>query len=266
MITRRDIIDAIEQVAPRRLQEDYDNTGLQCGRVDVECTGVLLCVDVTAGIVAEARLRGCNLIVTHHPLLFHGIKQVTGQGRVQEALVAAIRNDVAVYSCHTAIDNAPDGISHVMARRLRLTGVAVLERHHDNVMREVGSGVIGTLPEPLTPAGFVALVKRTFGSPVARCSDPAALPGGTIVRVALCGGAGAFLIDEAVARGADAYLTSDTKFNLFLDHAGEIFLVDIGHHESEECAKDIFYHVITKKFPNFAVYYSQTEENPIKYL
>lgn len=267
MITRRAITDAIEQAAPRRLQEDYDNTGLQCGTLDDACTGVLLCVDVTADIVAEACRRGCNLIVSHHPLLFHAIKQVTGQGRVQAALVAAIKNDVAIYSCHTAVDNAPQGISHVMARRLGLSGVAVLESRSDSELGDVGSGVIGTLPEALTPAGFVALVKRAFGTPVARCSNPARLPHGkTISRVGLCGGAGAFLIDEAVARHADAYLTSDTKFNIFLDHAREIFLVDIGHHESEECAKEIFYHIITKKFPNFAVYYSQTEENPIKYL
>lgn len=266
-VTNRDIIDAIEDMAPCRLQEDYDNTGLQCGVLDVPCTGVLLCVDVTAGIVDEACEKGCNLIVTHHPLLFKAVRCIDGEGRVQSALVAAVRKNVTVYSCHTAVDNAPGGISHMMARLLGLTGVRILEDREDHELGAVGSGVIGDLPQPVTPACFVESVKTVFGSPVARCSDPEALPRGKMIRrVGLCGGAGAFLLDRAASMGADAYLTSDTKYNCFLDCARDIFLVDIGHYESEKCAKEIFYHVITKKFPNFAVYKSNIEQNPIKYL
>ena len=267
VITNRDIIDAVECIAPRRLQEDYDNTGLQCGVIDTPCTGVLLCVDVTADIIDEACRLGCNLVITHHPLLFKAVKRIDGEGRVQAALVAAIKRDVAVYSCHTAIDNAPSGISHVMASRLGVDNVRVLESRDDHELGAVGSGVIGDLPEAVTPARFVSMVKEVFGSPVARCSDPEALSHGKMIRrVGMCGGAGAFLIDDAIAGGADAYLTSDTRYNLFLDCARDIFLVDIGHYESEECAKEIFYHVITKKFPNFAVYKSIIEQNPIKYL
>lgn len=267
-ITNRDIIQAIEQAAPRRLQENYDNTGLQCGYPDAMCTGVLLCVDVTPAIVAEAIERGCNLIISHHPLLFHAVKSITARGRVQQALVAAIKHDVTVYSCHTAVDNAPGGISHVMSRMLGLTDVSTLEdRQTDASLGTVGSGAIGTLPSPVTPLEFVKLVKATFGSPVARCSDPAALePGRRISRVALCGGAGSFLLDRAKALRADAFVSSDSKFNCFLDYADSLLLVDIGHFESENCSKEIFYHAITKKFPNFAVYYSQVEQNPIKYL
>jgi len=267
ILTNRDIIDTIEQVAPRRLQEDYDNTGLQCGSLDRICSGVLLCVDLTADIVDEACRHGCSLIVTHHPLLFKPIRQVTGEGRVQSALVAAVKADITVYSCHTAVDNAPNGISHVMASKLGLVSCFVLENRTDSQLGSVGSGVVGMLPSPVAPAEFVALVKQTFGSPVARCSDPARLAEAHMIRrVALCGGAGSFLIERAVEVGADAFLTSDTKFNCFLDCASDIFLVDIGHFESEECSKEIFHHVITKKFPNFAVYYSKIEENPIKYL
>lgn len=263
-----DIINAIECLAPPRLQESFDNTGLQCGDIATPCTGALLCVDLTPGIVDEAIRRDCNLIVTHHPLLFHAIKRVGGRGRVQQALVKAIKADIAVYSCHTAVDNAPGGISHAMAQRLGLTDVKVLDTHPDSDMGIVGCGVTGLLPSPLTHMQFVELVKSTFNSPIARCSDPTAEPQGLspIRRVALCGGAGSFLIENAIDAAADAFLTSDCKFNTFLDYATDIFLVDIGHYESEECAKDIFYHAITKKFPNFAVKYSQTEQNPIKYL
>lgn len=265
--TCRDIIDTIEAAAPRRLQEGFDNTGLQCGRLDRPCTGVLLCVDLTDVIVHEAIDRGCNLIITHHPLLFHAIKSVTGEGRVQRALVEAVRHDITVYSCHTSIDNAPAGISHRMGAMLGLTGISTLEDKTDRDLGPIGSGIIGTLPEPLTPLQLVEKVKATFGSPVARCSDPDKLGEGMMIeRVALCGGAGSFLIDRAEELGADAFITSDTKFNVFLDCAAEIFLVDIGHFESEECAKGIFYHIITKKFPTFAVYKSEIERNPIIYL
>lgn len=266
-ITIRDIVNAIEEVAPRRLQESFDNTGLQCGTLDRFCTGVLLCVDLTYDIVMEAKERGCNLIITHHPLLFHAIKRVDGEGRVQEALVAAIVNDITVYSCHTAIDNAPEGISYMMAHKLGLGNLSVLEERHDDTLGAVGSGVIGELPEPMSRREFVEHVKKTFGSPVTRCSDPhTGRDTEPVSLVALCGGAGGFLLDKAVEMGVDAYVTSDCKYNQFLDYAYELFLVDIGHYESEECAKEIFYHIITKKFPNFAVYNSQVEQNPIKYL
>lgn len=267
IVTARDVVNAIEEVAPRRLQESFDNTGLQCGTLDRFCTGVLLCVDLTYDIVMEAKERGCNLIITHHPLLFHAIKRVDGEGRVQEALVAAIVNDITVYSCHTAIDNAPGGISHMMALKLGLKDLSVLDDRHDETLGAVGSGILGVLPEPMSRQDFVAHVKKTFNSPVARCSDPdTGRDTETVTLVALCGGAGSFLLDKAVEMGADAYVTSDCKYYLFLDYAYELFLVDIGHYESEECAKEIFYHIITKKFPNFAVYYSQVEQNPIKYI
>lgn len=268
MVTNRQVIEAVESVAPRRLQEDYDNTGLQCGTPDARCTGVLLCVDLTRMIVDEAVARGCNLIITHHPLLFRAVKSINGVGRVQSALVAAIKNDVTVYSCHTAVDNSPEGISHVMARKLGLVDVSVLEARSDNEFGTVGSGVMGSFPAGgITPREFVTLVKEVFHSPVARCSDPSLLPDDFLIeRVGLCGGAGSFLIEPAIMLGAQAFLTSDSKFNCFVDYASDVFLVDIGHYESEECAKEIFYHAITKKIPNFAVYYSNVEQNPIKYM
>ncbi len=265
-ITKSDIIEALEQIAPPRLQEGFDNTGLQCGNLSGVCTGVLLCVDATADIVTEAVERGCNLVISHHPLLFKPIKCVNGEGRVQAALVNAVKNDITIYSCHTSIDNAPAGISHIMARRLGLKDVKILENKKDPELGNVGSGVIGKLDHAVTPLQLVDLVKKSFHSPVVRCSDPAAMDGRTIERVGLCGGAGAFLLDRAKELGADAFITSDTKYNLFLDCVPSIFLIDIGHYESEECSKDIFYHVIKKKFPNFAVYYSKIERNPINYL
>ncbi|MDE6085082.1 MAG: Nif3-like dinuclear metal center hexameric protein, partial [Muribaculaceae bacterium] len=258
-ITKAEIIKTLEQVAPPRLQEGFDNTGLQCGTLSDACTGVVLCIDATAQIVNEAIERGCNLIITHHPLLFKPVKRITGEGRVQAALVKAIRNNITIYSSHTSLDNAPGGISHVMARKLDMHDVTVLEDKYDENLGPVGSGVIGFLPEALTPMQLIERVKKAFGSPIVRCSDPMVLACQSIQRVALCGGAGSFLMDRAIELGAQAFITSDSKFNLFLDCLPLIFLIDIGHYESEECAKEIFYHVIKEKFPNFAIYNSQVE-------
>lgn len=258
-----DIIKTLEDVAPRRWQESFDNTGLQLGDPDRACTGVLLCVDPSPQIVAEAVEKNCNLIVSHHPLLFHGIKSITGPGRVEQTVIEAIRSDISIYSCHTSIDNAPTiGVSQAMARMLKLTDVVPLE---EKGLDKIGCGVIGNLPNPMSPRELAAYVKQTFGSPIARCSDPDAASR-DIQSVALCGGAGSFLIPEAIKRGAQAFITSDCKHNLFLDHLKSIFLVDIGHYESEQCTKQIFYQIITEKFPNFAVYYSILDKNPINYL
>lgn len=257
-----DIIDTVEAYAPLSLQESYDNCGLQAGDPTLGCTGVLLCVDMSPDIVAEAVSRGCNLVISHHPIIFRGLKHLTGSTLNERTVMAAIKADVALYSCHTAIDSAPGGVSAELARRLGLTDITVLDQRPD--CPGAGLGAVGDLPSPLTPAALVALVKETCGSPVARCT--AAPADKAIRRVALCGGSGSSLIDKAIAAGADAYVTSDTTYHTFVERADDIFIVDIGHFESEQCTKSLFYRIITEKFPNFAVNYSETEKNPIVYL
>lgn len=258
-----DITNAIESLAPLRLQEDWDNSGYQIGNPGDECSGVLLCVDVTPAIIKEAVAKKCNLIISHHPLLFRGVKQITGRNRVERTIVEAILNNITVYSSHTAVDNAPQGVSWAMAEMLGLTNCRPLVpiRGEENA----GCGVVGDLTSPLSPEELVKRVKTAFGSPVARCSD---IPRGQekISTVALCGGAGAEFITSAIAMGAQAYITSDTKLNYFLDYVDDIFLIDIGHYESEKCTKHIFYHLLSEKFPNFALFISESEKNPINYL
>lgn len=258
-----DVIKIIEEAFPPRYQEDYDNTGLQVGTTIRPCTGVLFCVDVTPDIIAEADHKGCNLIISHHPLIFNAVKSITSMSRIDISLYKAIKNDIAVYSCHTSVDNAPGiGVSWKMAQMLGLKDIEPLETRGED---GIGSGVVGNLPEPMTRAELVAHVKATFGSPVARCS--ALTPDrGKISRLALCGGAGSFLIPKAMQCQAQAFVASDCKHNNFLDYAQSIFLIDIGHFESEECTKQIFYQIIREKIPNFALYYSELEKNPIIYL
>ena len=255
------IIGRLEEFAPTSLQESYDNCGLLIGNRSTVCSGALLTVDVTPDVVAEAAATGCNLIIAHHPLIFRGLKRLTGDTIVERTVIEALRSDIAVYACHTCLDNASGGVSDLMARKLGLSDIRILDpRPADST---TGCGAIGDLSSPLTVTELIDRVKESFGSPIVRCSDP---PQEKISRVAMCGGSGAFLIPAAIARGAQAFITSDTKYHDFVDHSSDIFLIDIGHHESENCTKEIFYHVITKFFPNFAVRYAQSDINPIKYL
>lgn len=259
-----DIIGAIESIAPVSLQEPWDNTGLLVGVANPErqCTGVMLCVDVTPQVVAEATMRGCNLIISHHPLIFKGLKHINGEGRVEESVIMAIRSDIDIYCCHTSIDKAISrGVSHRMADMLGLSDVDVLSP--DTTNPGAGLGAIGHTPTPLSPLQLVEMVKRAFGSPVARCSTPPSTP---ITCVALCGGSGGEFIPQAVALGAQAYINSDTRYHDFSDWGERIFIVDIGHFESEHCTKQIFSEIIQEKFPNFAHCYFADEKNPISYL
>ncbi|MDO5394892.1 MAG: Nif3-like dinuclear metal center hexameric protein [Bacteroidales bacterium] len=367
-----EIIQAIEAFAPRAFQEDWDNTGLQVGNGATECTGVLICVDVTPKIVDEAISLGCNLIVSHHPLIFKGLKHLTGSTPVEVSVMNAIAAGISVYSNHTAVDNTPGGVSYTMAGMLGVEVKSTLaplpprflklvtmvpeahaesvrmalfdagagsfgtydccsynvegtgtfraldgshpfvgeqgEIHHEaetrievmlpswlrgkveDTLRQVhpyempayefmmpvsgpdsiGTGVVGVLRERLTARQFVDRVKAVFGTPVARCTpfpekdaygdDP------RLLRVAMCGGSGGSMIADAVRAGAQAYVSSDIRYHDFVDYADRIFLVDIGHFESEQCTKQIFYQIITQKFTNFAVYKSKLENNPINYI
>lgn len=264
-VYNKDIARVLEGAAPLCLQEGYDNCGWQVGNPEEECTGVMICVDPVPDRISEAVAMGCNLLVSHHPLLFHGLKRITGDTLVQQTVMAAIANGVSVYSLHTALDNAPDpwGVSLEMARMLSLTDVRPLDA-------DSGAGAIGevSLSSMLDLRGFVAKVKEVFGSPAVRVSDPCKAPcaSSQIRRVALCGGSGLSLIDTALAVGADLMLTSDISYHRFVDYASRIQLVDIGHFESEQCTKSILYRIISQNFPNFVAKLSQQESNPITYL
>lgn len=256
-VTNRDIIAAIEEVAPLTLQESWDNSGWQVGNPDAPCTGALLCVDVTDEIIDEALDRHCNLIVAHHPLIFKGIKQITGRNRVERCIARCFVNGISVYSSHTAIDCAPHGVSIEMAMRLGLDSIEPLEPN--------GLGAVGNLPQPLNWRELVDKVKSTFSIPAVKVSRTPE-DGAVISRVAMCGGAGGDLIPAAIGAGAQAFITADTKLNQFIDYRDDILLIDAGHFETEQCTKDLFYWAISKKFPNFALWKSDTELPPVLYM
>lgn len=361
-----DIASWIEEVAPLSFQEDYDNAGLLIGLPDQEVSGVLLTIDVTEAVIDEALALGFNMIVAHHPLIFKGLKKITGKNEVQRCVLKAIKSGIAVYAAHTNLDNVfVNGVSSKMADILQLTNRKTLlpvenkliklvtfvpelhsyrvrdalfaagagtigdydacsynikgtgtfragegthpfvgqigELHNETEVRievvlpeylqnkvvealieshpyEVpvydlyqlqnawdlcGAGIIGQLPKPVDELRFLAEVKQKFKTSVIRHTRLLNKP---IQKVALCGGAGSFLISKAIAAAADIYITGDIKYHEFFDAENKIILADIGHFESEQFTKDIFYEIIRKKMPTFAVQISELETNPINYL
>ncbi|MDO4994942.1 MAG: Nif3-like dinuclear metal center hexameric protein [Bacteroidales bacterium] len=258
----REIIGALEQFAPLSLQDEYDNAGLQIGLTeDADASGALLCLDVTEEVIAEAAERGCNLIVAHHPLLFHAPKRIVGDDYVQRCIMQAIRSGIAIYSAHTNLDNAPGGVSWRMAEKLGLTKVHPLLPLGGG--RDGGAGVVGALPTVMEREDFIALVKETFDADSVRYNS---WTGERVKTVALCGGAGAFLIPEAIDAGADVFITGEIGYHRFFGYENDIQLMEIGHYESEQFTLEILREIITKTDPSLPVFDTTVETNPINYL
>ena len=257
----RDISNAIENFAPIRLQEDYDNAGLQVGDPDMEVSAVLLCLDVTEEILQEAIERSCNMIISHHPLIFRGLKNVTGKDPIQRIVIEALRNNVAIYSAHTNLDSAREGVSHEIGNILNLSDMKVLDPKPDDP--SVGIGVIGDM-KPTPKLEFLRRLKEKFNVKTLKYS--AHSPKLVIKRPAVCGGSGAFLIKKAIEEGADAIVTGDVKYHDFTSFGDDILIADIGHYESELCSSKIFSRIIRDRFPEMVVYFAEKESNPIAFL
>lgn len=263
----REITDAIEQYAPLRLQEEWDNAGIQVGDPEAEATGALLCTDATEAVIAEAIKRGMNLVIAHHPLIFRGLKKIMGRTPVERAVAMAIKHDITVYSAHTNMDSAWQGVSFRMADKIGMTDVQFLDVNRvdpygEHESTSAGCGVIGDI-EPMPAREVLKRVKEAFEVGAVRYSGD----GDCIVsRVALCGGAGGFLLDKAVAMGAQLYVTADMRYHDFLDNNQRIVIADIGHYESEHYTKEIFLEIIQKKYPTFAVAFAKNETNQVNYI
>ena len=263
----RDIASMIEQRAPLHMQEDYDNAGMQVGCLDDTVKGILLCTDVSLDIVDEAIEGGYNLIISHHPLIFRGLKKITGRTIVESIVARAIKHDINIYCAHTNMDNTPGGVSWRMASKLGMTDVTILDPHPTGDTRAdgmpilAGCGVVGNIT-PMPAPLFLKLLKDTFEVGAVRYSGSTSK---TITRVALCGGAGGFLVDKAVSCNADVYVTADLRYHDFLDHNREILMADIGHYESEHYTKEIFLEIIQEKNPTFAVDFAKKEKKQIQF-
>lgn len=259
--TVKEIAEAIEAFAPRHLQENYDNAGLQVGYPEMEVSAVLLCLDVTEDILNEALERHCNLIVSHHPLLFKGLKEITGRTSTERIVMKAIRENIAIYSAHTNLDSAREGVSYEIAHRLHLSNLKVLEPKDPESL--TGMGIIGDV-KPTPKIEFLRKIKEVFK--VKSLKYSAQSPQLVVRKVAVCGGSGASLIKDAIRENADILVTGDLKYHDFTTFGLDIILTDIGHFESEIITKEIFSRIIRESIPDCVTYYSERESNPIKYL
>ncbi len=255
----RDIAAAIESFAPLSLQESYDNAGLIVGRMDDDVHKALLAVDVTEEVIAEAVAEGCDMIITHHPIIFHAMKRFNSASQTERCVEEAIRRGIVLYAAHTNLDSTPDGMSWRVAQMLGLVNIAVMQPTN---AEGAGFGVVGELAEAMPSADFMRRVMERFDVKALRHSD---VVKAEIRKVAICTGSGGSLIDDARKSGADIYLTADLRYNDFMRHENAIILADMGHFESEYCAIQILFDILSKKIPIFAVRKSVCSRNPVNY-
>lgn len=359
------LIKHLEAFAPLNYQEDYDNSGLIVGDPNEEIQGALVALDCLENIVDEAILHNCNLIITHHPIVFKGLKKITGKNYVERVVLKAIKNNIALYAIHTNLDHVHYGVNGVISGRLGLKNTKILSpkgdilkklvtfcpvaqadmvrtaifdagagdisnysecsfnadgfgtfkagedtdpfvgekgiqhrepevriesifkiqdqrrvllalfEHHpyeevaydiyplENKLENVGAGMIGWLEEPLDGHEFLRMLKNSMDATVIRHTR--LLPK-KIRKVAVCGGSGSFLLKEAIAAGADVFVTADFKYHEFFDADEKLVIADIGHFESEQFTSDLLIDIIQEKFPNFAIRLTEHNTNPINYF
>lgn len=257
----KDITAVIEAASPLDLQESYDNSGLVVGHYDDEAKSALLCVDITEEVMDEAEALGANLVISHHPIIFDPIKKLNGANHVQRIVERAVRRGIALYACHTNLDNVKGGMSYRLAQELGVDNLEVLAPCSPQGSGN-GTGVIGELATKMDVEEFIVHMKKVLGLKVVRHSD--ILPG-EACSVAVCTGSGASLIEIAAQAGADIYIAADFKYNDFFRADRRLTICDIGHFESEYCAIDLLYDIITKKLTTFALHKSVKARNPVNY-
>lgn len=360
-----EITSFLESVAPLSLQESYDNAGLLTGNSNWLCSGLITTLDATEAVVQEAIEKNCNLIVAHHPIIFGGLRKITGKNYVEQAIITAIKNDIAIYAIHTNLDNVLHGVNASIADRLGLINRRILQPKNDtlkklftfvpvefaenirsaifnaggghisnysecsfntagqgtfkpgegtnpftgkrgirhteeeikmemifpawqekailaamidahpyeevaydivqlgNQNQQLGSGLLGEPPESLSENEFLEMLKQKFNLSVIRHTPLLDKP---VKKIALCGGAGSFLIGAAMAAGADFYITSDVKYHEFFEANNRLVIADIGHYESEQFTIDLLFDILSQKFPTFAIQKTGVKTNPVHYF
>lgn len=223
----------------------------------------MLCLDVTEKVVDEAVALGCNLIVSHHPLLFHALKKITGKDDVQRAVVKAIKHDITVVSMHTNMDNALGGVNYRIAGKMGLQNIRFFGPEKQIGDVQGASGVIGELKEPMATQDFLNMVKQRFGVDCIQANQLLQRP---IRKVAICGGAGAFLLNDAIAEGADAFVTGEMHYHDYFGHEQEIQIAVIGHYQSEQYTSEIFKEIIERECPGVKCFLTKIQTNPIIYI
>lgn len=270
-VTIGEVVEYLDKKFQPKLQEDYDNAGFLLGDSSMSYTGALVALDLTAAVAEEAVKEGLNLIVTHHPFIFSGLKRITDHTEAGRITLKLIKNNISVYAAHTNLDNLPWGVNGILAEKLGLRNCRILKgvqgsaRECEGVQdNSIGAGMVGELTRKVEADKFLMQVKKALGQPTIRTS--AHDPKQGIKRVAICGGSGAEFIPDAIAAGADLYLTADLKYHDFQRAEKGIILADAGHYETEQFAKEIISRIISEKFCNFACRISESQASLIQYI
>jgi len=259
------ITDYLESIAPLPLQEGYDNAGLLIGEDDMDITGALCTLDSTEEVLDEAIAHGCNLVIAHHPIIFGGIKKFNNY-YVHRVIKKAIKNDIAIYAIHTNLDSVlKNGVNENIAQALGLTDLSILRTKSDPRYsdRQIGSGIIGHFNHEKAEREVLSLVKEKLSCNTIKHTQLLEQP---VTKIAICGGSGSFLLKDAIASGAQVFITSDFKYHEFFDADGKIIIMDIGHYETEHLTKNLLYKILSEKFPNFAGRISNVNTNPVNYF
>ena len=259
----KDVIHALEKFAPLPLQESYDNAGLQVGLTETESSGALLCLDVTEEVIEEAIELGCNIIVAHHPLIFKKLSCITDTTLVQRCVIKALQNNITIVAMHTNIDSAVNGVNFKIAEKLNMHDLQFFGGIKDIDGVAGGSGVIGQLAQPLNANEFISLLKSTFDVACVQCNELLKRP---ISKVALCGGAGSFLLNDAIKAGADAFITGEMHYHDYFDTEQKIQIAVLGHYQSEQFTTEIFKSIIENNYPGLPCFITKVNTNPIIYI
>lgn len=233
-----DVMTELESYAPLGLAEEFDNVGLIVGDSEREVTSVLVTLDVDLSVAEEAKAKGANLIVSHHPLIFNGIKKITADTPLGKCLNFLIENKIAVYAAHTNLDSTQGGLNDIMAGIIGIENTVSLSGD----MADIGIGRVGSIDPATTVAKLAQKLKSILNLPYIKFTGS----GNDVVSVAaVCTGSGASLMDEVLQCGADVYITGDMKYHNVRDaYDAGVNIIEVGHYDSEIIAPQLFARIL----------------------
>lgn len=255
MATVKEIFSFLDNLAPFSLQMDFDNAGFLVGQENAEISAVMVALDITEEVIEETVEKNCQLIVSHHPIIFHPIRSVTDTTLTGRCLLKLIEHHISAICAHTNLDVAMDGVNDALAQALQLQQVELLQNDGYDVMdRPYGLGRVGRASAPLSATEFAVFVKQQLGADGLRLEDAGRL----VSRVAVGGGACGDCLSDVFNAGCDTFVTADVKYNTFLDaKALGINLIDAGHFATENVICPILANKLRAKFSDLNIYISE---------
>ena len=253
-----ELIEKLEQLAPPQLALSWDNPGLICGRRDREITKVMIALDAAEEVVERAAAEGCELVLTHHPMIFHAVKQINDGTALGKKLLRLIQADICCYAMHTNFDAAPGCMADLVCERMRLTKEEPLEPAEgaDGAPQDYGIGFVGTCEEPISCARFSELLREQFGLNGAFYYDA----GKSIRRAAVCPGSGKGMLEAALRAGADVLVTGDMGHHDGLDALDVgLSLIDAGHFGLEHIFVEFMQAWLKEHAPELTVLIDETD-------